>query len=159
RSNPEKAELRVNIDQKQAMANGLTQTAINSTLSSAWGGSYINDFIDRGRIKRVIMQGDAECRSKPEDLAQWHVRNDQNQMVPFSYLSPGYWSGRPELFNRVMGTTALRREADRAQGASSGEAMQDVGGRIAEQEGVEVVGGGLSFGEEQCHNQAFWVYL
>ena len=82
RSNPEKAELKVNIDQKQAMANGLSQSAINSTLSAAWGGNYINDFIDRGRIKRVIMQGDAEFRSKPEDLAQWHVRNDLNEMVP-----------------------------------------------------------------------------
>jgi Cation/multidrug efflux pump len=56
------------------MAMGLTQNAINSTMSSAWGGSYINDFIDRGRIKRVMMQADAEFRSKPEDLAYWHVR-------------------------------------------------------------------------------------
>jgi len=159
RSNPDKAELRVNIDQKQAMANGLTQSAINSTLSSAWGGSYINDFIDRGRIKRVIMQGDAEFRSKPEDLAQWHVRNDQNQMVPFSNFSQVGWSGGPEVVNRFMGYTALQMEADRAKDSSSGQAMQDVEALIAEQEGVDVVWSGLSFEEKQSNNQAIWLYL
>ena len=73
------------------MANGLSQTAINSTLSSAWGGSYINDFIDRGRIKRVIMQGDAEFRSKPDDLQAWTVRNDLNQMIPFTNFAQVSW--------------------------------------------------------------------
>ncbi|MGE8538861.1 MAG: efflux RND transporter permease subunit, partial [Acinetobacter sp.] len=159
RSNPEKAELRVNIDQKQAMANGLTQSAINSTLSTAWGGSYINDFIDRGRIKRVIMQGDAEFRSKPEDLAQWHVRNDQNQMVPFSNFSQVDWSGGPEVVNRFMGYTALQMEADRTKGSSSGQAMQDVEDLVAGQEGVDVVWSGLSFEEKQSNNQAIWLYL
>ena len=71
------------------MVNGLTQGAINSTLSAAWGGSYINDFIDRGRIKRVIMQGDAPYRAKPDDLYQWSVRNAQNQMIPFGNFATG----------------------------------------------------------------------
>ena len=159
RSNPEKAELKVNIDQKQAMANGLSQSAINSTLSAAWGGNYINDFIDRGRIKRVIMQGDAEFRSKPEDLAQWHVRNDQNQMIPFSNFSKVGWSGGPEVVNRFMGYTALQMEADISKGASSGQAMQDVEHLVGQQEGVDVVWSGLSFEEKQSNNQAIWLYL
>ncbi|MFI8039120.1 efflux RND transporter permease subunit [Acinetobacter baumannii] len=66
---------------------------MNNTLSSAWGGTYVNDFIDRGRIKRVMIQGDAEFRSKPEDLYNWSVRNDQNEMVPFSpFASACFWS-------------------------------------------------------------------
>ena len=157
-SNPEKAELKVNIDQKQAMANGLTQSAINSTLSAAWGGNYVNDFIDRGRIKRVMMQGDAEFRSKPEDLAMWHVRNDQNQMVPFSNFATVDWSGGPEVVNRFMGYTALQMEADVTKDASTGEAMRDVEALVADQKGIDVTWSGLSFEEKQSSNQAIWLY-
>ncbi|WP_286834092.1 efflux RND transporter permease subunit, partial [Acinetobacter sp. UBA3132] len=158
RSNPEKAELKVNIDQKQAMANGLTQSAINSTLSAAWGGNYVNDFIDRGRIKRVMMQGDAEFRSKPEDLAMWHVRNDQNQMVPFSNFATVDWSGGPEVVNRFMGYTALQMEADVTKDTSTGEAMRDVEALVADQKGIDVTWSGLSFEEKQSSNQAIWLY-
>ncbi|WP_347456561.1 multidrug efflux RND transporter permease subunit [Acinetobacter thermotolerans] len=158
RANPEKAELKVNIDQKQAMANGLSQSAINSTLSAAWGGNYVNDFIDRGRIKRVMMQGDAEFRSKPEDLALWHVRNDQNQMVPFSNFSTVNWSGGPEVVNRFMGYTALQMEADVSKNTSSGEAMRDIEQLVAEQKGIDVTWSGLSFEEKQSSNQAIILY-
>lgn len=159
RSNPDKAELKVTIDQKQAMANGLTQSAINSTLSTAWGGSYINDFIDRGRIKRVMMQGDAPYRSSPEDLAQWHVRNDQNQMVPFSSFSNISWQGGPEVVNRFMGYTALQMEADISKHISSGEAMRDIEELVTKQNGIDVVWSGLSFEEKQSNNQALLLYL
>lgn len=159
RSNPDKAELKVNIDQKQAMALGLSQSAINSTLGSAWGGSYINDFIDRGRIKRVMMQGDAEFRSKPEDLAAWHVRNDQNEMIPFSNFSTIAWSGGPEVVNRFMGYTALQMEADTAKNVSSGQAMQDVTKLVQQVPGVDVAWSGLSFEEKKSSNQAIWLYL
>ncbi|MGA8883888.1 MAG: multidrug efflux RND transporter permease subunit [Acinetobacter sp.] len=159
KSNPDKAELKVNIDQKQAMASGLSQSAINSTLSAAWGGAYINDFIDRGRIKRVMMQGDAEFRSKPEDLQYWHVRNDQNQMIPFNQFSAVGWSGGPEAVKRFMGYTALQLEADTAKNVSSGQAMQDVQ-HLAEQEsGIDVAWSGLSYEERQSSNQALWLYL
>ncbi|WP_180003380.1 MULTISPECIES: multidrug efflux RND transporter permease subunit [unclassified Acinetobacter] len=159
RSNPDKAELKVDIDQKQAMALGLTQNAINSTISSAWGGSYINDFIDRGRIKRVMMQADAEFRSKPEDLAYWHVRNDQNEMIPFSNFSTIRWSGGPEVVNRFMGYTALQMEADTAKNISSGQAMQDVKALVDQVPGVDVAWSGLSFEEQKSSHQAIWLYL
>ena len=159
RSNPEKAELKVNIDQKQAMASGLTQNAINSTLSAAWGGNYINDFIDRGRIKRVIMQGDAEFRATPEDLAQWSVRNTNNQMVPFSNFSTLSWTGGPEVVNRYMGYTALEMEADRAKDSSTGQAMLDIQQLIDEAKGIDLSWSGLSFEEQRSSNQALWLYL
>ena len=159
RSNPDKAELKVNIDQKLALANGLSQTAINSTLASAWGGSYINDFIDRGRIKRVIMQGDAEFRSKPEDLNNWYVRNDLNQMISFGNFSNVSWSGGPEVVNRYMGYTALQMEADTAKNVSSGDAMQDVAQLIGQQSGIDVAWSGLSFEEQKSSHQALLLYL
>ncbi|HBM2948968.1 TPA: efflux RND transporter permease subunit, partial [Klebsiella michiganensis] len=74
----EKAQLQVDIDRQKAQAQGLDQAAINSTLSAAWGGVYINDFIDRGRVKRVYMQGDAAWRSTPDNLSAWFVRGDSN---------------------------------------------------------------------------------
>lgn len=159
RSNPDKAELKVNVDQKLAMANGLSQAAINSTLSSAWGGSYINDFIDRGRIKRVMMQGDAEFRSKPEDLHYWSVRNDLNQMVSFSHFANVTWSGGPEVVNRYMGYTALQMEADTAKNVSSGVAMQDVSQLVEQQSGIDVAWSGLSFEEQKSSNQSLLLYL
>ncbi|MCO8046754.1 multidrug efflux RND transporter permease subunit [Acinetobacter towneri] len=159
RANPEKAELNVTIDQKQAMAAGLNQTAINSTLAAAWGGSYINDFIDRGRIKRVIMQGDAEFRGKPEDLNQWSVRSQQNQMVPFSQFAQLSWSGGPEVVNRFMGYSAVQMEADTAEGYSSGQAMRDLEQMVAQQQGIDLAWSGLSFEENQSSNQALLLYL
>jgi multidrug efflux pump len=159
RSNPDKAELKITVDQKQALANGLQQNNINSTLASAWGGTYINDFVDRGRIKRVIMQADAEFRSKPEDLYQWHVRNSDNQMVPFSNFSQIDWSGGPEVVNRFMGYTALQMEADIAKDISSGTAMQQVQNLVNNEGGIDLAWSGLSYEEKQSSNQALWLYL
>lgn len=159
KANPEKAELKVSIDQKQAMAAGLTQNAINSTLAAAWGGNYINDFIDRGRIKRVIMQGDAEFRATPDDLAQWSVRNSNNQMVAFSQFSSLSWTGGPEVVNRYMGYTALEMEADKAQNSSTGQAMQDIQALVDNLGGVDLSWSGLSFEEQRSSNQAMWLYL
>lgn len=158
-ANPDKAELKVNIDQKQAMANGLTQGAINSTLSTAWGGSYINDFVDRGRIKRVIMQGDAPYREKPEDLYQWSVRNSDNQMISFSNFSTITWTGGPEVVKRFMGYTALEMEADTMKGISSGDAMRDIQQLVNEQEGVDLAWSGLSYQEQKSSHQALILYL
>lgn len=159
RSNPDKAKLEVNIDQKLAMVNGLSQSAINSTLSAAWGGSYINDFIDRGRIKRVMMQGDAEYRSKPEDLNEWSVRNNLNEMVPFSSFATVSWTGGPDVVNRFQGYTALQMEADTVKGISSGDAMQDLQQMIDQEEGLSLAWSGLSYQEQKSSSQAIWLYL
>ena len=159
KSNPDKAKLKINVDQKLAMANGLTQSAINSTLSTAWGGSYINDFIDRGRIKRVMMQADAAYRSKPEDLQYWTVRNAQNQMIPFNNFSTIHWEGGPDVVNRFQGYTAVQMQADTAKNISSGVAMRDVQKLVDQHDGVDVAWSGLSFEEQKSSSQALWLYL
>lgn len=159
KSNPDKSKLKVDVNQKLALANGLSQTAINNTLSAAWGGSYVNDFIDRGRIKRVMMQGDAEFRSKPEDLQVWTVRNAQNQMVPFSNFATTRWEGGPDVVNRFQGYTALQMEANAAAHTSSGQAMKDIQTLISQQEGIDVAWSGLSFEEQKSSSQAWLLYL
>lgn len=158
-SNPDKAKLKVDVNQKLALANGLSQSEINSTLSAAWGGSYINDFIDRGRIKKVMMQADAAFRSKPEDLQYWTVRNAQNQMIPFSNFATINWDGGPDVVNRFQGYTALEMEADAAKNTSSGVAMRDIKKLIAQHDGIDVAWSGLSFEEQKSSSQALWLYL
>ena len=159
KSNPDKAKLKINVDQKLAMANNLSQSAINSTLSTAWGGTYVNDFIDRGRIKRVMMQGDAEFRSKPEDLQVWTVRNNVNQMIPFSNFATITWDGGPDVVNRFQGYTALQMEANTAKNTSSGQAMKDIQHLIDGHQGIDVAWSGLSFQEQKSSSQALWLYL
>ncbi|WP_350669178.1 efflux RND transporter permease subunit, partial [Pseudoalteromonas sp. TB6-MNA-CIBAN-0076] len=80
------------IDLAKAEALGVTQTDINSTLSTAWGSRYVNDFIDRGRVKKVYMQGEADSRMVPEDLNKWYVRNNNGDMVPFAAFASSHWS-------------------------------------------------------------------
>jgi len=76
--------LNVSFDQAKLSALGLSTSAVDSTLTAAWGGRYVNDFIDRGRVKRVYVQGEAPFRSKPEDLDNWFVRSSSGQMTPFA---------------------------------------------------------------------------
>ena len=156
---PDRAKLVVQINQKAAMAAGLSPTDINSTLSAALGGKYINDFIDRGRIKKVMMQSDALFRSKPDDLQFWSVRNNQNEMVPFTSFSETSWSGGPEIVNRFNGYSALELEADKATSVSSGQAMQDLQKLVDKQSGVDLAWSGMSYEEKKSSNQALLLYL
>ena len=92
-------QLHINIDQEKANALGVATADINSTLSAAWGGSFINNFIDRDRVKRVYMQGDAPYRMAPEDLDRWYVRSDTGTMAPFSSFATrelGAGTGDPD---------------------------------------------------------------
>ena len=91
-------QYKVNVNYDSAAAMGVAPSVINSVLSTAWGSSYVNDFMDRGRIKKVYMQGEAESRTTPEDINKWYVRNSDNQMVPFSSFATGEWQyGSPTL--------------------------------------------------------------
>ncbi|MFC3901773.1 hydrophobe/amphiphile efflux-1 (HAE1) family protein [Acinetobacter marinus] len=159
KSNDDQAVLNVKIDHKAAMVNGLDVDAINSTLSTAWSGSYINDFIDRGRIKRVYLQADAPYRSKPGDLSYWSIRNSQGQMVPFNQFSSVAWQGAPPTLERFMGYPALELEADAAQGFSTGQGMQQIGKLVDQMDGIDLAWSGLSYQEQQSSNQAIWLYL
>lgn len=159
RTAPDKSKLEVNIDQKAAMASGLAINDINSTLSAALGGKYINDFIDRGRIKRVMMQSDAPFRAKPDDLQYWSVRNNVNEMVPFSAFSTVSWSGGPEVVNRFNGYSAIEVNADKTTNVSSGQAMQQVNALMDQIPDVDLAWSGLSFEEQKTSNQSLFLYL
>lgn len=159
RSNPDKSRLNINIDQNLVAANNLSQEAINSTLSAAWAGTYINDFIDRGKVKRVIMQGDAEYRAKPEDLYRWAVRSQSNQMIPYSNFARIDWEGGPDVVNRFQGYSAIQMEATATANYSTGQAMQDIQAMTLKSPGIDVAWSGLSYQEQQSSRQAIWLYL
>ena|SRR5690554_5101504 len=119
-------EFRLDIDHARAGALGVSIADINSTLSSAWGGTYVNDFLDRGRIKRVYIQGEAEARMLPEDFDKWYVRNNQGEMVPFSAFASTHWGYGPPRLERFNGQSSIELQGEAAPGLSSGEAMQAV---------------------------------
>jgi multidrug efflux pump len=92
-------------------------------MSMAWGGSYINDFVDRGRVKKVYVQGEANARMMPEDLNKWYVRNSSGTMVPFSAFATGEWTyGSPRL-ERYNGVSSVNIQGTPAPGVSSGDTM------------------------------------
>ena len=116
----------VNIDQEKASALNITLSDIDTTLSTAWGGTYVNDFIDRGRVKKVYVQADKDFRMQPEDLGRWYVRNSGGDMVPFSAFSSGEWNyGSPRL-ERYNGSSAVEILGSAAPGVSSGDAMNEI---------------------------------
>ncbi|AZN64914.1 hydrophobe/amphiphile efflux-1 family RND transporter [Acinetobacter johnsonii] len=116
-------QYQINIDQAQAGAMGVSIADINSTMNMAWGGSYINDFVDRGRVKKVYVQGDSNTRMMPEDLNKWYVRNNVGTMVPFSAFASGEWTyGSPRL-ERYNGIASANIQGTPAPGVSSGDAM------------------------------------
>jgi multidrug efflux pump len=116
-------QLAIDVDHARAGALGLTTADINSALSAALGGAYVNDFIDRGRVKKVFVQADAPFRMKPEDLERWYVRNAQGQMTPFSAFATSHWTiGSPRL-ERYNGLSSMNIQGSPAPGKSSGEAM------------------------------------
>jgi len=148
------------IDDERARALGLSLAEINSTLSIGWGASYVNDFIDRGRVKRVYLQGNIDSRMNPEDLDKWYVRNNQGQMVPFSAFASGRWTyGAPKLA-RYNGVSAMQIQGAPAPGRSSGEAMKAVE-EIAQElpQGVGLSWTGLSYEERLAGSQALALYL
>ena len=119
-------EYRLEIDHARAGALGVSVADINATLSTAWGGSYVNDFINRGRIKKVYLQGDAEARMLPEDLGKWYVRNAADEMVPVSAFASAHWTFGPPRLERFNGQPAIELLGQAAPGLSSGDAMQAV---------------------------------
>ncbi|HRO88222.1 MAG TPA: efflux RND transporter permease subunit, partial [Chiayiivirga sp.] len=119
-------QLRIDVDVAKAGALGLTQDAINATLAAAWGGQYIDDFIDRGRVKRVYVQADAPFRMTPEDFDLWSVKNNVGEMVPFTTFGSSRWDwGSPRL-ERYNGVPAVEIQGEAAPGVASGDAMLEV---------------------------------
>ena len=152
-------QYQLSIDDERASALGVTMADINSTLSIALGGSYANDFIDRGRVKKVYIQGQANSRMSPEDLNKWFVRNGNGAMVPFSAFASGTWIyGAPKL-TRYNGVESMEILGTPAPGYSSGEAMAEVE-RLAQQlpKGIGFAWTGLSYEERLSGSQAPALY-
>jgi multidrug efflux pump len=119
-------QFQLDLDVEKARALGLSVADINSTLQAAWSGQYIDDFIDRGRVKRVYVQADAPFRMVPEDFKLWSVRNNEGEMVPFSAFASSHWDfGSPRL-ERYNGVPALEINGEARPGVSSGDAMAEV---------------------------------
>ncbi len=153
------AELKLDIDHAKAGALGLSIADINDTLSTAWGGSYVNDFLDRGRIKKVYLQGDAPARMTPEDLGKWYVRNKAGEMVPFSAFASAHWVyGSPRL-ERFNGQPSMEILGQAAPGLSSGEAMAAVEEIMAKlPPGIGHDWSGTSYEERRSGSQAPALY-
>ena len=152
-------QLKIEVDQAKAGAMGLTTADINSALSSAWGGTYVNDFIDRGRVKKVYMQADAPYRMTPEDLNRWYVRNSSGQMVAFPAFATASWTyGSPRL-ERYNGLSSMNIQGAPAPGKSSGQAM-DAMEKLAAKlpPGIGFEWTGLSAQERESGNQAPALY-
>ncbi|MCF2916345.1 MULTISPECIES: efflux RND transporter permease subunit [unclassified Pseudoalteromonas] len=155
----DKPELELDIDLAKAEALGLTQADINNTLSTAWGSSYVNDFIDRGRVKKVYLQGTPESRMVPEDLDEWYVRNNNGDMVPFTAFAHSYWTyGSPRL-ERYNGFSAMEIQGAAAPGYSTGQAMAEVEKMVKKlPPGVSFEWTGISYEERLSGGQAPLLY-
>ncbi len=152
-------QYKIEIDQEKASALGVSLTDISTTLSSAWGSNYVNDFIDRGRVKKVYIQGEAISRMTPDDFNKWYVRNAKGDMVPFSAFSSGEWTyGSPKL-ERYNGISAIEIQGQAAAGRSTGEAMAAMEEMIKQlPQGIGYQWTGLSFEERMSGSQAPALY-
>ena len=153
------AQLGIQIDDRRAGALGLSTSDINSTLSAALGGSYVNDFLDQGRVKKVYVQGDAPFRMAPEAILQWRVRNSSGAMVPFSAFASTSWTfGAPRL-ERYNGFSAYEIVGEAAPGVSSGTAMAVMEELIAQlPAGIGYEWAGQSYQERLSGSQAPALY-
>ncbi|EOA7063265.1 multidrug efflux RND transporter permease subunit AcrB [Klebsiella pneumoniae] len=152
-------QFKIDIDQEKAQALGVSISDINTTLGAAWGGSYVNDFIDRGRVKKVYIMSEAKYRMLPEDIGKWYVRGSDGQMVPFSAFSTSRWEyGSPRL-ERYNGLPSLEILGQAAPGKSTGEAMalmEELAGKLPSGIGYDWTG--MSYQERLSGNQAPALY-
>jgi len=155
---PDQPTLKVDTDAQKLSVLGLTQASVNATLSTAWGGSYVNDFNDRGRVKRVYVQGDAPYRSSPEDIAKWYVRGSNGQMVPFSSFATISWSNAPTSLSRFNGISSYEISGQSAPGKSSGDAMKRIEEMAAKIPGTSIEWSGASYQERLSSGQAPILY-
>ncbi len=152
-------QFKLDVDQEKAAALGVSLSDINSVFSTAWAASYVNDFIDKGRVKKVYVQGEAQYRMLPEDVKNWYVRNNKNEMVPFSAFTSGRWIfGSPRL-ERYNGVPSVNVLGQGASGVSSGDAMlaaEEIAAKLPA--GIGYQWTGMSLQERESGNQAPMLY-
>ena len=157
-------QLKIDIDNAKATSLGLSLSDVASTLTSAWAGSYVNDFIDDGRVKKVYIESDANYRSKPEDLGEWYVRGQNAQgettMTPFSEFATVSWSSAPQTMSRFNGIASYEIQGAAASGVSSGQAMAEME-RLTEEVGqgkLTYAWSGMSYQEKLSSGQSSTLY-
>ena len=152
-------QYKLNIDQQKVTALGLTVADVNDVLSVGWGSTYVNDFVDRGRVKKVYMQGQADSRMVPEDLDKWFVRNSAGEMVPFSAFTTGKWTYASPRLERYNGLSSVEIMGQPAPGVSSGAAMAEIEKMVAQlPAGIGHEWTGLSLEERQSGAQTPTLY-
>jgi HAE1 family hydrophobic/amphiphilic exporter-1/multidrug efflux pump len=152
-------QLKVNVDQDKARALGIDLGEASSTIATAWGGAYVNDFIDRGRVKRVYVQADAPFRLQPSDLNSYYVRGQQGQMAPYSAFTDLSWGIAPIQLTRFNGSPAMQIQGATGPGVSSGEAlkvMEEIHSKLPK--GTSLEWAGLSYEERLSSGQAPALY-
>ena len=152
-------QLHIDIDEAKADTLGISISDVNSTLSTAWGGNFVNNFIDRNRVKRVYLEGDAPFRMAPGDLDKWYVRTSTGTMAPFSSFASASWTVGPATLTRYNGFPSIEILGQPAQGISSGTALKEMDAifkKLPKDVGYELTG--LSFQEEASGAQAPALY-
>ncbi|WP_017168523.1 efflux RND transporter permease subunit [Xanthomonas phaseoli] len=150
---------RVQIDDAKAGALGLSASDINATLATVMGGSYVNDFLNNNRVKRVYVQGEASARMLPADIGRWYVRNSSSEMVPFSAFSSSAWAYAPQVLSRFNGVESMEITGSAASGISSGEAMNGVAGLVGKiGKDVGYAWSGMSYQEQAAGAQTWMLY-
>jgi multidrug efflux pump len=152
-------QYKITVDQQKASALGLSIAEVNRVLSTGWGSSYVNDFIDRGRVKKVYLQGQPDSRMAPEDLGKWFVRNAEGEMVPFSAFASGTWVYASPRLERYNGVSSVEVLGMPAPGVSSGVAMAEVEKMAAQlPPGIGYEWTGLSLEERDSGSQTPMLY-
>lgn len=153
-------QYKVDVNHERASTLGLSIADINQTLQTAWGSSYVNDFIDDGRIKKVYLQADAEYRMNPKDMDHWYVRNNKDEMVPFGSFSSARWTyGSPKL-ERFNGIASVNIQGNAASGVSTGEAMAEMEAMVKNlPAGFDFSWSGISYEEKASGSQTTMLYV
>jgi multidrug efflux pump len=149
----------LDIDDVRAGALGVSLADVNAVLASAWGSSYVNDFIQNDRVKKVYLQGAAQYRMLPDDINSWYVNNKKGEMVPFSAFATAHWQyGSPRL-ERYNGIPSVEVMGQAAPGVSTGEAMAEMEKMVAQLPvGIGYEWTGLSYEEKRAGAQAPALY-
>ncbi|MCQ9326264.1 efflux RND transporter permease subunit [Neisseria dentiae] len=154
-----RTQLAVDLDNFKAAAHQVEPAAVNQLLNNALGGTYVNDFIHNGRVKRVYVQADAPFRMQPQDIGNWKVRNTAGQMIPLSAISTIRWDIAPPQLIRFNGSLAMEMQAGVKSGASSGDAMREVQNIMAQlPSGFDYEWTGASLQEQRAGSQAPLLY-
>lgn len=157
---PDEPQYKIKVDEEKVRALDLNISEVYANLSSIWGGTYVNDFVDRGRVKRVYAQGEPNARMTSEDFEKWYARNNKGKMTPFSSFADGCWTVGAPVLTRYNGLEGVEYFAIPKAGVSSGTAMKQVENLVSKLPGgVSLSFSGLSFEERLSGSQTSRVFI